>query len=111
MFNTLVKLVDTSTYSGKFFYKEICKPQDFGEVVCHEIHASETRYGTVSYLRSINKNGKINCAFLFAKSRLRCREYRHYNYNTKITIPRLELQYQNYNTEIRITIPKLQYRD
>ena len=54
--------------------KRCVKPQDFGESVRHEIHhfcdASETGYGTVSYLRSINKNGKINCAFLFAKSRL-----------------------------------------
>ena len=70
-----------------FLTKRCVKPEDFGEAVLNEIHhfsdASETGYGTVSYLRSINENGKINCAFLFAKSRLTPMK--------RITIPRLEL--------------------
>ena len=79
-------LTDLPTLEG-FLTKRCVKPQDFGEPFHNEIHhfsdASEIGYGTVSYLRSINENGKINCAFLFAKSRLAPMK--------RITIPRLEL--------------------
>ena len=79
-------LTDLPTLEG-FLTKRCVKPQDFGEPLHNEIHhfsdASEIGYGTVSYLRSINENGKINCAFLFAKSRLAPMK--------RITIPRLEL--------------------
>ncbi|XP_070548923.1 uncharacterized protein [Ptychodera flava] len=63
------------------------KPADFGEVKVREIHhfsdASEYGYGVASYIRLINENGRIHCAFLMGKARVAPLK--------KITIPRLEL--------------------
>ena len=71
----------------EFFVKRCIKVPEFGACVSHEIHhfsdASETGYGTVSYLRTVHENGEINSAFLFAKSRLAPLK--------RVTIPRLEL--------------------
>lgn len=72
----------------KHFYIECCfKPPSFGEVVSYEIQhycdASEYAYGTVSYLRLIDRNNNIHCAFLVAKSRLAPMK--------STTTPRLEL--------------------
>ena len=71
----------------EFVVKRCIKVPEFGACVSHEIHhfsdASETGYGTVSYLRTVHENGEINAAFLFAKSRLAPLK--------RITIPRLEL--------------------
>ena len=62
-------------------------PQDMGPVCKRELHhfsdASEFGYGSVSYLRSIDKKGKIHCAIVQAKSRLAPMK--------RMTIPRLEL--------------------
>lgn len=50
------------------------KPKDFGELVHSQIHhfsdASELGYGTVSYLRMTNIEGKIHIAFLMGKARV-----------------------------------------
>ena len=71
----------------EFFVKRCIKVPEFGSCVSHEIHhfsdASETGYGTVSYLRTAHENGEINSVFLFAKSRLAPLK--------RVTIPRLEL--------------------
>ena len=62
-------------------------PEGFGPVVFSQLHhfsdASEAAYGSVSYLRITNAEGKVHCAFLFAKSRLAPLK--------SISIPRLEL--------------------
>ena len=55
-------------------------PEGFGPVISSQLHhfsdASEVAYGSVSYLRLVNEEGRVHCAFLFAKS---------------VSIPRLEL--------------------
>ena len=62
-------------------------PEGFGPVVLSQLHhfsdASETAYGSVSYLRMRNAEGRVHCAFLFAKSRLAPLK--------SASIPRLEL--------------------
>ncbi|XP_054872902.1 uncharacterized protein LOC111584426 [Amphiprion ocellaris] len=62
-------------------------PHNFGEVVKRELHhfsdASTAGYGQCTYLRLVNKNGEVHCAFIIGKSRVA---------PTKVTtIPRLEL--------------------
>lgn len=63
------------------------KPKDFGESVHNQIHhfsdASELGYGTVSYLRMTNAEGKFYVAFLIGKARVAPLK--------RQTIPRLEL--------------------
>eukprot|EP00112_Aurelia_sp_Birch-Aquarium-sp1_P011096 Seg2340.7 transcript_id=Seg2340.7/GoldUCD/mRNA.D3Y31 product="hypothetical protein" protein_id=Seg2340.7/GoldUCD/D3Y31 len=50
------------------------KPEDFGEAKTVELHhfsdASEDGFGAVSYLRTVNYEGKIQCSFVIGKSRL-----------------------------------------
>ena len=69
------------------FKVERClKPKDYGQPDKVEIHhfceASNSGYGTVSYLRMKNNNG-IHCAFLTSKARVAPLK--------QVTIPRLEL--------------------
>ncbi|XP_014665117.1 PREDICTED: uncharacterized protein LOC106807320 [Priapulus caudatus] len=63
------------------------KPQGFGQVQSAQLHhfsdASETGYGTVSYLRLTNEEGKSHCSFIMGKSRVAPLK--------QTTIPRLEL--------------------
>lgn len=63
------------------------KPNNFGESVHNQIHhfsdASELGYGTVSYLRMTNAEGKVYVAFLIGKARVAPLK--------RQTIPRLEL--------------------
>ena len=67
--------------------KRCIKPADFGRVKSAQLHhfadASRIAYGTVSYIRLTNYEGKVHCAFLFGKSRLA--------HVKPMTIPRLEL--------------------
>ena len=62
-------------------------PPEFGDITKSQLHhfsdASELGYGAVSYLRSVNNHGNINCSFVMGKSRLAPVKPR--------TIPRLEL--------------------
>ena len=62
-------------------------PEEFGDVVHASLHhfgdASEAAYGTASYLRLVNGDGRIHCSFLLGKSRLAPLK--------SVTIPRLEL--------------------
>eukprot|EP00057_Strongylocentrotus_purpuratus_P002697 XP_003725052.1 PREDICTED: uncharacterized protein LOC100888496 [Strongylocentrotus purpuratus] len=63
------------------------KPDAFKDIASYELHhfcdASEQGYAAVTYLRLVNTDGKIHCAFVMGKSRL-C--------PLKVTsIPRLEL--------------------
>ncbi|XP_064637218.1 uncharacterized protein LOC135493659 [Lineus longissimus] len=50
----------------------------------HFCDASETGYGSVAYLRKIYDDGRIECAFLIAKSRTAPAKF--------VSVPRLELQ-------------------
>ncbi|KAK3752073.1 hypothetical protein QZH41_005572 [Actinostola sp. cb2023] len=63
------------------------KPKDFGDVVSTQLHtfsdASDIGYGAVSYLRLVNTDGQIHCAFVLSKARLAPLK--------QMTIPRLEL--------------------
>jgi hypothetical protein len=63
-------------------------PAGFGFPLKIELHhfsdASQEAYGTVSYLRVVNNDGRIHCSFVLAKSRLAPLK--------TLTIPRLELQ-------------------
>ncbi|KAK3722273.1 hypothetical protein QZH41_005187 [Actinostola sp. cb2023] len=63
------------------------KPKNFGSVVKGQLHnfsdASQQGYGAVSYLRLVNSDGDIHCAFVIGKSRLTPVK--------QVTIPRLEL--------------------
>ena len=62
-------------------------PTDFGDVVNRQLHhfsdASDCGYGTVSYLRQENSDGRVHCTLVFSKSRVAPLK--------KITIPRMEL--------------------
>ena len=62
-------------------------PPEFGDITRSQLHhfsdASKLGYGAVSYLRSVNSNGNINCSFVMGKSRLAPVKPR--------MIPRLEL--------------------
>lgn len=63
------------------------KPENFDPVETAELHyfcdASESRYGTVSYLSFTNHQGKIHISLIFGKTRVSPLKH--------ITIPRLEL--------------------
>ena len=63
------------------------KPIDFGRIENAELHhfadASQIAYGTVSYARLVDENGRMHCNFLAGKSRLA--------HMKQMTIPRLEL--------------------
>ena len=63
------------------------RPVDLGQIQDAELHhfadASQIAYGTVSYARLVDENGRTHCSFLAAKSRLA--------HMKQMTIPRLEL--------------------
>ena len=63
------------------------KPENFDEVETVELHhfsdASESGLGAVSYLRTVNHEGKIHCSFVIGKARVAPLK--------PMTIPRLEL--------------------
>ena len=63
------------------------KLPDFVDITTSQIHhsadASQTAYGTVSYLRITNTQGLIHCSFVIGKSQLSPLKH--------LTIPRLEL--------------------
>ena len=63
------------------------KPHDFGEVTEYQLHhfsdASERAYGVASYLRVTNREGKVYCSLVMARTRLTPLK--------RVTIPRLEL--------------------
>ena len=63
------------------------KPAGFGKVVSCSLHyfsdASERGYGQVTYIRLVNKIGKIHCSLVMGKSRVTPMKY--------TSIPRLEL--------------------
>ena len=72
---------------SKVSLERCIKPSSFGEVKRAELHhfadASQIAYGAVSYLRLVNQDGAVHCAFLMGKSRLA--------HVKPMTIPRLEL--------------------
>ena len=63
------------------------KPANFGTIAYSQLHhfsdASEIGFGSISYLRLVDINGRVHCAILQGKSRLAPLK--------KFTIPRLEL--------------------
>ncbi len=78
------------------------KPKEFGEVETVELHAfsdaSCVGYAAVAYLRFVNTEGKIWCAFVIGKTRLApIRE---------ISIPRLELSAAVVSVKLRILVQR-----
>lgn len=67
--------------------KRCIKPHDFGHPVSAQLHhfgdASESGYGTVSYLRMVNKANTVCCSFIIGKARVAPLK--------PLTIPRMEL--------------------
>ena len=72
---------------AEFKVPKCLKPPGFREIVsaqvCNFCDASELTYGTVSYLRLRNKEGRVHCAFLTGKARAAPLK--------QISIPRMEL--------------------
>ncbi|XP_035660814.1 uncharacterized protein LOC118405422 [Branchiostoma floridae] len=73
--------------SSSFMLSRCVKPVDFGITTSVQLHhfsdASEQGYGTASYLRMTNQQGRVHCALLMGKARVAPLK--------AITIPRLEL--------------------
>ena len=71
----------------QFTVERCLKPKNFGRIVSSQLHnfadASQEGYGAVSYLRLVNQDGNVYCAFLMGKSRQTPQK--------SVTIPRLEL--------------------
>ncbi|XP_006812525.1 uncharacterized protein LOC102808775 [Saccoglossus kowalevskii] len=67
-----------------FAVNRCVKPEDFGEPETFKLHhlsdPSEFGYGIVSYVRMVNKDGRIHCAFVMAKARV-----------APLSIPHMEL--------------------
>lgn len=63
------------------------KQQDFGKITSASLHhfcdASESGYGTVSYLRKTNQDNEVHVALVMAKTRVAPLK--------QVTIPRMEL--------------------
>ena len=63
------------------------RPQDFGTLKSATLHhfsdASQSGYGCVSYLRLVNQEDQVHCAFVFGKARVAPLK--------QLTIPRMEL--------------------
>lgn len=63
------------------------KTGNYGEMKSAQLHhfadASESGYGTVTYLRTENSFGEINCSFVIGKARVTPLK--------PVTVPRLEL--------------------
>ena len=72
---------------SEFTVDRCFKLTNFGDISSSQLHhysdASETEFGSVSYLRLVDNNGKIHCSFLQGKSRLVPLK--------QLTFPRLEL--------------------
>ena len=79
--------LDDLRYMSHISIPRCLRPWNFGDVATYQLHhfsdASECGYGTVSYLRVINRAGEIYCSFVFGRSRLAPLK--------GTTIPRLEL--------------------
>ena len=62
------KWLDELPLLGRFKVRRCLMPADFGMPVKYELHhfcdASLSAYGSVSYLRAVNAEGKIRCALL-----------------------------------------------
>ena len=70
-----------------FTCKRCILPRGFGNILHASLHhfsdASESAYGTVSYIRLVNADNQVHCTFLLSKSKLSPLK--------GVTIPRLEL--------------------
>ena len=70
-----------------FCFDRCYKPESFGPLKSAQLHhftdASQFGYGCVSYLRLVNVDGYVHCAFVFGKSRVASLK--------PVTIPRMEL--------------------
>ncbi|XP_062414582.1 uncharacterized protein LOC134107160 [Pungitius pungitius] len=72
---------------GSFKVSRCLKPKDFGHVISAQLHhfsdASESAYGTVTYIRLQNSKNQVHIAFVLGKARVAPLK--------QVTIPRLEL--------------------
>ena len=72
---------------AEFKVDRCIKPKNFGQITHSQLHhfsdASESGYGTVSYLRLENGNGEVHVSFMMGKSRVAPLK--------QMTIPRMEL--------------------
>ncbi|XP_060566919.1 uncharacterized protein LOC132725749 [Ruditapes philippinarum] len=72
---------------SEFSVTRCLKPAGFGEVKSATLHhfsdASEIGYSIVSFIRLLNKDNRVHCAFVIGKSRVAPMK--------QITVPRLEL--------------------
>ena len=72
---------------SNFRVRRCIKPERFGSIASAQLHhfsdASESGYGTVSFLKLINSDGEVHCAFMMGKARVAPLK--------QTTIPRLEL--------------------
>lgn len=79
--------IEDVTHLSNFHVRRCLKPTDFGCTAVAQLHhfsdASESAYGTVSYLLLENSQGEKHCAFLMGKARVAPLKL--------VTIPRLEL--------------------
>ncbi|CAM4696557.1 unnamed protein product [Leuciscus chuanchicus] len=79
--------IEDVSHLSTFHVSRCLKPTDFGCTTAAQLHhfsdASESAYGTVSYLLLENSEGEKHCAFLMGKARVAPLKL--------VTIPRLEL--------------------
>lgn len=79
--------IEDVSHLSNFHVRRCLKPTDFGCTAVAQLHhfsdASESAYGTVSYLLLENSQGEKHCAFLMGKARVAPLKL--------VTIPRLEL--------------------
>ncbi|XDV45657.1 hypothetical protein PO909_013717 [Leuciscus waleckii] len=79
--------IEDVSHLSTFHVSRCLKPTDFGCTTAAQLHhfsdASESAYGTVSYLLLENSEGERHCAFLMGKARVAPLKL--------VTIPRLEL--------------------
>lgn len=82
----LAWLIDLSKLTD-FSVSRAIKPDNYGSIDTAQLHhfsdASESGYGTVSYLRLTNEKGHVHIAFMLGKSRVAPLK--------QTTIPRMEL--------------------
>ncbi|XP_066302751.1 uncharacterized protein [Branchiostoma lanceolatum] len=88
--------------SRRFEVDRCVKPVGFGDPTSVQLHhfadASESGYGTASYIRMENQDGRVHCALLMGKARVAPLK--------KVTIPRLELKAAEVAVRVNSTLQR-----